>query len=316
MDPSIAIIIPAFNEEATIREVIIDFNTQLPDGKIYVIDNNSSDKTNYIAKTTISENNISGSVIFVKKQGKANALKEAFRLIESDIYVMVDGDHTYFARDLDILLNPIINGECDMVVGNRFANKDYQAENKRNFHNIGNYLVRSLINLFFRTDLHDIMSGYRVFSKRFIKNYPIMCEGFEIETEMTLHSLDKKYSIKEIPIIYKDRIEGSVSKLNTFRDGYKVIRIIFTILKDYRPLFFFGSLSILFALGGLIIGSFPVYEYIQFKYVYRVPSAILATGLIILSLLTLAIGLILETIAKHQRINYELRLLDEKGKFF
>jgi hypothetical protein len=142
-----------------------------------------------------------------------------------------------------------------------------------------------------------------------------MCEGFEIETEMTLHSLDKKFTIIEVPINYKDRIEGSVSKLNTFKDGCKVIRTIFTILKDFKPLFFFGNLSFLFALVGLIVGSFPVYEYIKFKYVYKVPSAILATGLIILSLLTMAIGLILETIAKHQRINYELRLLGEKSKY-
>jgi glycosyltransferase involved in cell wall biosynthesis len=315
MNPAIAIIIPAFNEEATIKDVILDFNKCVPQGKIYIIDNNSTDRTRNIAESTLSENIISGEVLFVMKQGKANAVKEAFRLIEADIYVMVDADHTYFAKDLENLLSPVIKGESDIVVGNRFVNKDYQVENKRNFHNFGNVLVRNLINIFFRADLNDIMSGYRVFSRRFVKNYPIMCEGFEIETEMTLHALDKKFSITEVPINYKDRIAGSISKLNTINDGYKVIKTIFTILKDYKPLFFFGNLSLIFAVIGLIIGSFPVYEYIQFKYVYKVPSAILATGLIIISLLSLAIGLILETIAKHQRINYELRLLSEESKY-
>ena len=307
MIKSIAIILPAYNEQLTIEKTIIDFHQHSPDASIYVIDNNSSDGTNSIAKKVISGNSINGEVLFVRRQGKANAMKTAFAKIDADVYVMADADHTYFAHDLEKLLAPVLSGEYDLVVGNRFTVSGYEKENKRMFHNFGNNLVKRLINLLFKSDLVDIMSGYRVLSRNFVKNYPIMCEGFEIETEMTLHCLDKKFNIIEIPITYKDRMDGSFSKLNTFKDGFRVLKTIFNIFKDYRPMLFFSILSFLFFIVGVLLGIDPVLEFIEFRYVYKVPSAILATGLMIFSLLFFAIGLILDTIVRYEKFNFEMR---------
>ena len=311
MNNKIAIILPAYNEELTIEKTIVDFHRHSPDAEIYIIDNNSSDNTNSIAKKVIEEKHIAGKVIFVKRQGKANAMKAAFNKIDADIYVMADADHTYFADDLKRLLPPVMSGEYDLVVGNRFTVSGYEKENKRMFHNFGNNLVKRLINLLFKADLVDIMSGYRVLSKNFVRNYPVMCEGFEIETEMTLHCLDKRFNIIELPITYKDRVEGSFSKLNTFKDGFRVLKTIFNIFKDYRPLLFFSILSILFFVGGVLLGIDPVMEFIEYQYVYKVPSAILATGLMIFSLLFFAIGLILDTIVRYEKFNFELRKNNE-----
>jgi glycosyltransferase involved in cell wall biosynthesis len=307
----IAIILPAYNEELTIEKVILDFHQHSPDAFIYLIDNNSSDGTSKIARKVLKENNINGEVIFVKKQGKANAMKAAFSKIDADIYVMADADYTYFGQDLEKLMTSVLSGEYDLAVGNRFTDSGYEKENKRKFHNFGNNLVKKIINLLFNADLKDIMSGYRVLSRNFVKNYPIMCEGFEIETEMTLHCLDKRFNIIEAPIIYKDRIEGSFSKLNTFKDGFRVLKTIFNIFKDYKPLLFFSALSIIFFLAGAALGVEPVLEFIEFRYVYKVPSAILATGLMIFSLLFFAIGVILDTIVRYEKFNFELRKYNE-----
>jgi len=311
MNKKIAIILPSYNEQLTIEKTILDFNQHCRDASVYVIDNNSSDDTKRIANSVIKENNITGEVIFVKRQGKANAMKTAFSRINADIYVMADADHTYFGQDLGKLLSPVLSGEYDLVVGNRFTDSGYEKENKRLFHNFGNNLVRKIINLLFNSDLKDIMSGYRVLSRNFVKNYPVMCEGFELETEMTLHCLDKKFNIIEIPITYKDRIEGSFSKLNTFTDGFKVLKTIFNIFKDYRPMLFFSILSMIFFIAGALLGIDPVIEFIEFRYVYKVPSAILATGLMIFSLLFFAIGLILDTIVRYEKFNFEMRKNNE-----
>jgi glycosyltransferase involved in cell wall biosynthesis len=311
MNKEIAIILPAYNEQLTVEKVILDFHQHCSDASVYVIDNNSSDDTNRIAKTVLRENNIRGDVIFVKRQGKANAMKTAFNRINADIYVMADADYTYFGGDIESLLAPVVSGEYDLVIGNRFTDSGYEKENKRKFHNLGNKLVRKIINLLFNAELKDIMSGYRVLSRNFMKNYPIMCEGFEIETEMTLHCLDKRFNIIEIPITYKDRTEGSFSKLSTFKDGFRVLKTIFNIFKDYRPLLFFSVLSIIFFTAGAVLGIDPILEFIEFRYVYKVPSAILATGLMIFSLLFFAIGLILDTISRYEKFNFELRKNNE-----
>jgi len=311
MRKELAIILPAYNEELTIEKTIVDFHQHCIDASIYVIDNNSIDNTNRIAKAVLKENNIKGDVIFVKRQGKANAMKTAFAKIDADIYVMADADHTYFGHDLERMLLPVLFDDYDLVVGNRFTAAGYEKENKRLFHNFGNNLVRKMINMLFNSDLKDIMSGYRVLSRNFVKNYPVMCEGFEIETEMTLHCLDKRFNIIEIPITYKDRMEGSFSKLNTFKDGFRVLKTIFNIFKDYRPLLFFSVLSVIFFFGGALLGIDPVLEFIEFRYVYKVPSAILATGLMIFSLLFFAIGLILDTIVRYEKFNFEMRKNNE-----
>ncbi len=308
-----ALILPAYNEEATIEDVIREFHKQKKDMYIYVIDNNSKDKTNEIARKTLKKLKCKGGVIFEGRQGKAFAVRRAFQTIDADIYVMADADLTYPAEELNKLLQPVIDDEADMVVGDRLTKGDYFEENKRPFHNFGNKLVIKIINMLFKSDIKDAMTGYRVFSKKFVKNLPVLSKGFEIETEITLHTLDKRFRLLEIPVDYKDRIEGSVSKLKTYSDGFRVIKIIFKIFKDYKPLTFFGIISIIFFLLSLAAGIPVILEFIETRYITKVPSAILATGLMIVSILSLSIGMILSTIVKHFKADYEIKINNFKG---
>lgn len=303
MEKKITVIIPCYNEEITIKSVIDDFKHHLPEAKIVVYDNNSVDKTSQIAKGCGAE------VRKELRQGKGNVIRTAFREIDSDIYIIVDGDSTYPAKHARELLKPILEGEADMVVGDRHSTGAYAKENKRLLHEFGNNLVMVLINKLFNSHLKDIMSGYRVMSRYFVKNIPITSSGFEIETEITLQALDKRFRIKEIPIEYKDRPEGSYSKLNTLKDGFRVLKTILWVFKDYKPLVFFSILSSLFFILGLCFGIAPVIEYMQFRYVYKVPSAILATGLMLISVISLFSGFILDSIVKFHKEQYELNLV-------
>lgn len=298
----IAVLIPCYNEEKTIGKVVDDFRKELPGSPVYVYDNNSKDSTAAIARAH------GAIVVREPRQGKGNVVRSMFRDVDADVYVMADGDDTYPASQVLDLIAPVVAGEADMAVGDRLSNLTYAKENKRLFHNFGNNLVRYLINLLFGAKLRDIMSGYRAFNKFFVKTISILSKGFEVETEMTLHCLDKRFLIKEIPIIYKDRPEGSESKLNTFTDGIKVLKTIVWIFKDYKPLVFFGILSLVFFVLGLLIGSAPIMEFIRERYVYKIPSAILATGLMLFSVLFFSIGLILDTVEKFYKANYELTL--------
>ena len=302
----IAVLIPCYNEELTIEKVVKDFKRELPDADIYVYDNNSKDKTAEIAR------NAGAIVKHEYKQGKGNVVRSMFQDIEADIYVMVDGDDTYPAEFVHELIKPVENGEVDMTIGDRLSNGTYQEENKRKFHEFGNNLVRKTINILFDTQLKDIMTGYRVFNKTFVKNMPVMSPKFEIETEMTLYALDKKYIIKEIPIIYRDRPEGSVSKLNTVSDGMKVIKTIINMFKDYKPLQFFGIIAIILFLVGILVGIPVIVEFIRTNYITKVPSAILATGLVMISVIIGQCGIILHTVVKQHKENYELNLLRYK----
>jgi glycosyltransferase involved in cell wall biosynthesis len=305
---SLAVVIPAHNEERTIAEVILAFHRAAPEALLVVVDNDSSDATRRIAEETLGGQGIHGRVLVEPRRGKANAVRKAFQEIDADVYVMVDADLTYPAELLPTLLEPVLRGEADMVVGDRLTSGTYAAQNTRRFHGFGNVLVRWLINVLFRTRLHDIMSGYRVLTRRFVDNYPILCQGFELETEMTLHALDKRFRVVELPTPYAPRPEGSVSKLNTFRDGVRVIKTILSILKDYRPLTFFGLLSAVTFCGGVVIGIQPVVEFLEYRYVYKVPSAVLATGVVISSMLLGAVGLVLDTVVKLHRFEFERRL--------
>lgn len=298
----IAVLVPCFNEELTIQKVIQDFKYHLPDAKIYVYDNNSSDKT---IEKALAKGAIIGKEFM---QGKANVIRRMFREIEADIYIMVDGDDTYPAREVNRLLEPVTSGDYDVVIGDRLTNGTYGAENKRRFHQLGNNSVRFLINKLFRANLKDIMSGYRVFNKRFVKNYPVLCKGFELETEMSIFALNNGLAIKEIPVVFQDRPEGSLSKLNTFSDGRKVIITIFNLFRHYKPFLFFGTISVLFLLASFFVGLPVILEYINYKYIYKVPSAILASGLMIISIFTFSIGLILDTIAIIDKKNFQLHL--------
>lgn len=299
----IAVLIPCYNEELTIEKVIKDFKKELPNSDIYVYNNNSKDRTEEIAR----EN---GAIVVNEyKQGKGNVVRSQFRDIEADIYVMVDGDDTYPAEFVHQLIDVVRSGEADMAIGDRLSNGTYQKENKRHFHEFGNNLVKKSINILFNTDLKDIMTGYRVFNKRFVKNMPVLSPKFEIETEMSLYALDKKYAIKEIPIVYRDRPAGSTSKLDTVGDGIKVVKTIIKMFKDYKPFKFFGLISIILFLVGLIIGLPVLLEFFKTSYITKVPSAILATGIMILSVLSFQCGIILDTITRQNRENYELNIL-------
>lgn len=298
----VAVLIPCYNEELTIEKVIKDFKRELPEADIYVYNNNSKDNSYEIAKNA-------GAIVRNEyKQGKGNVVRSMFEQIEADIYVLVDGDDTYPAEMATELIEAVRNG-ADMAVGDRLSNGTYLKENKRRFHNLGNSLVKNAINVLFQVNLKDIMSGYRAYSKKFVKNFPILTKKFEIETEMTLHALDKNYMIKEIPIDYRDRPQGSVSKLNTISDGIKVVKTIGTMFKDYKPLKFFSIMALILLILGLIIGIPVIVEFAKTQYVSKVPSAILATGFIMLAFVVEQCGIILHTTVKKNRELYELNLL-------
>ena len=299
----IAVLIPCYNEELTIEKVIKDFRKELPEADIYVYNNNSKDRTKEIA--------IKNGAIVVDeyKQGKGNVVRSQFRDIEADIYVMVDGDDTYPAEFVHQLIEPVRNGQADMTIGDRLSNGTYQKENKGPFHEFGNNLVKKAINVLFDTKLKDIMTGYRVFNKRFVKNMPVLSPKFEIETEMSLYALDKKYIIKEIPIVYRDRPEGSSSKLNTVGDGIKVVKTIARMFKDYKPFKFFGLIALILFIIGLAIGIPVLVEFFKTAYITKVPSAILATGFMGLAAVSLQCGIVLDTITRQHKEDYELNLL-------
>ena len=301
-----AVLIPCYNEK-TIGEVVSSFRNVLPDAKIYVYDNNSTDLTAQVAADA-------GAIVCKEpRQGKGNVMRRMFREVEADCYLLVDGDSTYPAESAPEMVSYILSGEADMVVGDRLSST-YFEENKRPFHNMGNRLVRWLICKFWHTKIHDVMSGYRTFSRRFVKMFPIMSEGFEIETEMTIHALDRRFDIVEIPIPYKDRPTGSTSKLNTYRDGIKVLKTIFTLFEEYRPLLFFTILALVLALLAIIL-FIPVFvEYCRTGLVQRFPTLFVSLFLGLASLISFFTGVCLNVIVNKGRKEYELRVINHQNK--
>ena len=298
----IAVLVPCYNEERTIGKVVSDFRRELPDAAIYVGDNNSIDQTARAAADA------GATVIPVYRQGKGAVARALFREVEADLYVMVDGDDTYPAADVHRLLAPVLSGRADMAVGDRRTTGGYGKHNPRRFHSFGNALVTHSINLLFRCRLSDIMSGYRASSRTFIKNLTIPADGFELETGMTLHALERRFTVVEVPIEYRDRPPDSFSKLRTFGDGFRVLREILWVYKDAKPLFFFSTLSVLTFVCALAIGLPVVFEFMRTGLVPRFPRAILACGLAVISSLLLICGFILDTIVKLHRENYELQV--------
>lgn len=309
---TIAIILPAYNEAATITSCIQAFSQARPDATIVVVDNNSTDGTGEIAAQAINDLGIRGRVIHEPRQGKANAIRRAFSEIDVDIYAMADADSTYPPEALDQLILPVLDERADIVVGDRLSSGAYSTQNERQFHGFGNWLVSTLINKLFGVSVADVMSGYRVMSRAFVENYPCLVDGFELETDMTLFAIKARFRTLEIPIAYYSRPQGSSSKLNTYRDGVKVLRIIVKIFRYYKPLSFFGWLSCLVAILGIVAGYPAIDDWITSGYVRHVPLAILATGLEISALLSLAIGLVLDAVAYHQLESLERAL--RKGK--
>lgn len=295
----ICLLVPCYNEGLTIRKVVSDFKKELPDIEVYVYDNNSSDNTTEEARAAGA---------FVKRecrQGKGNVVRRMFRDVDADIYIMVDGDDTYPAKAVKTLLQPVLEGEADMVIGDRLSNGTYFKENKRSFHGFGNNLVKFVINRFFHTELKDIMTGYRVFTRQFVKAFPATSEGFQLETEMTIFALSKYFKIAEVPIDFTDRPEGSFSKLDTFSDGFRVIMCIFNMYRYYKPLCFFTMVSSVFILLSLIFGIPVIVEFVKFHYIYKVPSAILAGSLFVMATMTFVCGLILDALSYKEQSSFE-----------
>lgn len=290
--PKITVAIPCYNEAPTIAKVITDFRKELPEAEILVFDNNSTDDT-----VRIAEQN-GARLFYEKKQGKGYVMQNMFRTVDADIFVLVDGDDTYFASDVHKLLEPIKNNKADMAVGNRLMQK------KGGFslsHRFGNWVFKVLLNFLFNARFADILSGYRVMTKEFYKSIPLLAKGFEIETELTLQSLDHDFHIKEIPIQYKDRPAGSHSKISKFKDGYRIIFTIISLLRDYRPMIFFPYLGGFFILAGLFAGSIIVGEYYRTGAITRVPTAILTVALIIVGINAIISGLILSAVNRRQK---------------
>lgn len=310
----IAIVLPAYNEEQTIAGTVADFYSEMPEATFVIVNNASSDNTADVARKALSELGAKGMVVDEPRAGKGNAVRRGFNAVDADIYVMADADMTYPACHVHALVKPIEADEADMTVGDRISGGHYKHENKRKFHSFGNSLVCWLVNTIFKSGLADIMSGYRALSRKFVKNYPVLVEGFQIETDMTLHALDKRFRVQEIPVDYRDRPEGSESKLNTLGDGTRVLLTIVRIFRHYRPLMFFGGVALLLILCSLLAGIPVIDDWLQHRYIYHVPLAILASGLALLSGLSLALGIILDSIVYQHRMNFEREInLGSKG---
>jgi glycosyltransferase involved in cell wall biosynthesis len=304
-DKKIAVLIPAYNEEKTIASVMLDFHNACPQAKQYIIDNNSIDQTKAIIFDNIETHGISAEYIFEGKQGKGAAVRTGFRLIEADIIVLVDADCTYQASDLAMMLSLFEKSNADMLVGDRLSQGKYREQNKRLFHNFGNDLVRNIINYQYKSNINDVMTGYRIISGRFKNHYSVIYDGFQLETDMTIHALDKNLRIVEVPIQYLDRPDGSESKLSTYRDGVKVILAIVNLFRYYKPMIFFASISSILLMLSLTAGILPVKDYIESGYVYHIPLAILASSLAVLAMLTAIAGVILDAIARNNRIAFD-----------
>lgn len=297
----IAVLIPCYNESKTIAKVVTDWKKELPEATIYVYDNNSEDHTDDIAREA-------GAVVrYEYMQGKGNVIRRMFREIDAQCYIMVDGDDTYPANAGRVMADEILNHGVDMVVGDRLSST-YFTENKRPFHNAGNSATRLFINHLFESDIQDIMTGLRAFSFQFVKTFPVLSRGFEIETEMTIHAVDKNMYVKNCVIEYRDRPEGSESKLNTIQDGIKVLKTIFNLFKNYKPMSFFGTMGLILFMLGLVFSIPIVLDYLGTGLVERFPTLIACGFAIVAALLSIFSGLILQTMIQKNRQEFEFRL--------
>lgn len=299
MKNRVAVLIPCYNEELTIKKVINDFKRELPEAEIYVYDNNSTDKSVEFAEEA-------GAIVRKEyKQGKGNVIRSMFRQIVADCYIMVDADDTYPAEEAKKMSELVLQGKADMVIGDRLSST-YFIENKRPFHNFGNKLVRRIINILFRSKIRDIMTGYRAFSYEFVKSYPILSKGFELETEMTIYAIDANFKIYEMPVQYRDRPKSSVSKLNTYKDGTRVLKTIAMLFKEYKPFAFFSLIAIILLLISLAFGIPVFIEYFETGIVPRYPTLIVSGFTLITAILIFNCGVILDVIAKKHRQTLEV----------
>ena len=304
----IAVLIPCYNEAKTIEKVVKDFKIELPEATIYVYDNNSTDDTALIAKKA-------GAIVrHETQQGKGNVIRSMFLDIDAQCYLMVDGDDTYPAEKAREMAQKVLEEGADMVVGDRLSST-YYSENKRPFHNFGNSLVKRCINVFFKNEIKDIMTGYRAFSYRFVKTFPVLSKGFEIETEMSIHAVDKNLHVENVVVDYRDRPSGSVSKLNTFSDGIKVLKTIGNLFRVYRPWIFFGVLSIVLAIIAMAF-FIPVFiTYTNTGLVPRIPTLIMCGFVIIAAIQSAFSGLILQSLYQKSRQDFEMSLQTVVSQF-
>ncbi|HEV2607249.1 MAG TPA: glycosyltransferase [Xanthomonadaceae bacterium] len=300
--PRVAVLIPCHNEALTVGKVVQDFRTALPEALIYVFDNASDDNTADLARAA------GAKVIRVPAKGKGHVVRSMFRDVDADVFLMVDGDDTYPAERARAMVEPIVAGEADMVVGTRL--EAHHDASFRRFHGFGNRLVRGVISRLFNTSLADVLSGYRAFSARFVQSMPVLSQGFEIETELTVFALSQGMQLREIPVPYGSRPEGSHSKLHTFRDGYRVLRTILFLYKDFRPLQFFGLIALACFLAGIGFGAIVVREFALTGLVTHPSTAVLSVALVLVGMLSLATGLILDTV--NRRSQELMRLLTDQ----
>lgn len=304
----IAVLIPCYNEAQTIEKVVKDFKAVLPEAVIYVYDNNSSDNTAEIAAKA-------GAVVRHEyQQGKGNVIRRMFRDIDAKCYLMTDGDDTYPADNAREMADAVLNKNVDMVVGDRLSSTYFQ-ENKRPFHNFGNSIVRWSINTLFHSNIKDIMTGYRAFSYQFVKSFPVLSQGFEIETEMSIHAVDKNMYLENVVIEYRDRPEGSESKLNTYSDGFKVIFTIIKLLRTYKPMFFFGLIALIFIALGVGFMIPIIVEFVQTGLVPKIPTLIVSCISILIGIVSFFSGMILHTITWKNRQDFEMKLVEIADKF-
>lgn len=304
----IAVLIPCYNESKTIEKVIKDFQVALPEAVIYVYDNNSSDGTDELAGKA-------GAVVrYEHQQGKGNVIRRMFREIDAECYVMVDGDDTYPADAAADLCRPVLERNADMVVGDRLSSSYFQ-ENKRPFHNFGNSLVRGCINHMFDCNIRDIMTGYRAFSYLFVKSFPVLSKGFEIETEMSIHAIDKNMQVENVIIQYRDRPDGSVSKLNTYADGFKVLMTIAKLYKNYQPLRFFGTISAILILLAVVFFIPVGIDYIRSGLVLRFPTLIVCGFVFLCAIQSFFSGIMLSTMKQKNRQDFEFHLMSLQNDF-
>lgn len=303
MKDRIAILIPCYNEEKTIGKVVTDFANEFPEAGIYVYDNNSSDKTAEVAAKA-------GAIVRHEyQQGKGNVVRRMFREIDADCYIMVDGDDTYPVEFAGEMADKVLNKKVDMVVGDRLSSTYYQ-ENKRPFHNLGNSLVKKMVNTFFKCDFKDIMTGYRAFSFQYVKSFPVLSCQFEIETEMSIHAADNNMLVENVVVEYRDRPEDSVSKLNTYSDGFKVIKTLFKMFRDYKPLAFFGAFSAILILLAVIF-FVPVFiSYLKTGLVENFPTLFVCGFAVIVAFVLLILGVSLEINHQNNRRQFEVLLHD------
>lgn len=304
----IAVLIPCYNEEVTIKKVIEDYKQALPEATIYVYDNNSADRTAEIAKEA-------GAIVkFEYLQGKGNVIRSMFQDIEAECYLMIDGDDTYPSESAREMVELVLANKADLVVGDRLSST-YFTENKRPFHNVGNKTVRFLINTLFKSDIRDVMSGYRAFSYRFVKTFPVLSKGFEVETEMTIHTVSNNMMVKNVIIDYRDRPEGSYSKLNTYSDGFKVLKTILSLFKNYKPLVFFNLISLILGLVASLLMIPVLVDYFQTGLVPRIPTLMTSLLLFVVVVLSFFTGVILDNFTRKNRVDFENNLMLQQKNY-